>query len=160
MIESGTGVVGSLLKELLVHRNRVEVLEQQKQKELELAQARSQIENGGTNPHLSADNPTELPSSSEGVGAGAEPVEATPAEVESAIDELIDEEMCSTCVELLEGLKERPPREQVRGIMEYGTFKHNLDGGAGVEEMKSVIEETDVLQSVFRERFTGPAPEA
>lgn len=159
LIENGTGVVGSLLKEMMVHRNRIDVLEQQKEKELELARTRNQVEqqvNGG------GGQPQTQPQPQTGggqVSAADGAMHATPAEVEAALDELIDEEMCATCKELLEALKERPARQQVRGIMEYGTFKHNLDGGAGVEEMKEVLRETDVLQDVFRERFTAAGQE-
>lgn len=160
LLESGTGAVASLLKEMMVHRNQIEVLEKQKEKEMELAKARAEAReaNDGGNG-----SDTSLPDAATASNAGASQdsqVSATPGEIEAALDELIDEEMCSVCRDLLVELKERPPREQVRGIMEYGTFKSNLDDGAGVEELKETIKQTDVLHSVFQEKYTGTGADA
>lgn len=157
LIESLTGGAGALLKELLVHRNRVDMMEQKKDAEIELAQARAQARSGGGSEVTGLSREPQMMPADEGIEAGDPQMTATPSEVEEALDELIAEEMCSVCKEVLQGLKERPTHEQVRGIMEYGTFKENLDSGAGVEEMKEVLRETTVLQSVFREKFTGAA---
>lgn len=155
LIENGTGIVGSLLKEMLVHHNQIEVMREQKEKEIELAQAQAEAEqrakaNAETSDiSLSDDGPDEPTRSSSGV------MQATPGQVEEALDELIDEEMCSVCKELLVALKERPVQEQVRGIMEYGTFKKELGDGANVEQLKSLLRETTVLQDIFQEKFNG-----
>lgn len=160
MIEGGTSLASTLLKELLVHRNQINVLEAEKEKEVEVAKARAKH---GQQPQPS-ESPSP-PSNASGSQSGQmrrvdEQVDATPAEIENALDQLIDEEMCAVCRELLVELKERPTEQQVRGIMEYGTFKHNLDDGAGVEELKSVIRETDVLHSIFQEKYTGAGGQA
>lgn len=153
LIESGTKAAGTLLNELLVHRNQIEVLEAEKEKELELAKTRAQHTGGHEADSAHADQQATRVPASNGVGQPADPVEATPAEIEQALDELIEEEMCSVCRELLIALKDRPTRDQVRGIMEYGTFKHNLDDGAGVDQLKELIRETDVLHEIFQEKY-------
>lgn len=155
LIEQGTGVVGSLLKEMLVHRNEIEVLREQKEKEVELAKARSEASQDTGDERTDSHQPAQgqVPSEPQGDSPGV--VQATPGQIEDALDELIEEEMCSICRELLIALKERPTSEQVRGIMEYGTFKKELGDGAGVEELKALLKETDVLQSIFQEKFNG-----
>lgn len=155
LIESGTGVLGSLLKEMLVHRNQVEILETRKEHDKELAQIRQQAQNPSRDTSSSSTDSDGGGSVSSAPLSESGRLQATPGEIEAALDELIDEEMCAVCKDLLVGLKERPTRQQVRGIMEYGTFKQNLDDGAGVEELKAQLRQTDVLQSVFQETFTG-----
>lgn len=155
LIDNGSTMLGSLLKEMLVHRNEIEILEAEKEKEVEVAQARERAtesadgEAGGTGTNR---EPQVRPQ--EGVSTGGQ-MTATPAEIEQAIDELMAEEMCQICRELLAALKERPTRQQIRGVMEYGTFKHNLSDGADVEELKQVIRETDVLHDIFQQKYTG-----
>lgn len=155
LIEQGTGVVGSLLKEMLVHKNQVEVMREQKEKEIEVARARAKAQenagNGGVSGHDHHPEPSQQNHDDQTQGV----TQATPAEIEAALDELIDEEMCSVCQQLLVALKDKPTEEQIHGIMEYGTFKKELGDGANVEELKALLRETDVLQSIFQEKFNG-----
>jgi hypothetical protein len=155
VIQEGSNLLGSILKELLVHRNRVNVLEQQKEKELELAEARDRAAARHDEPSPGDQRHHQEPVET-GVASPEQRVHAaTPSEIEAALDELIEEEMCEVCRELLVALKERPARQQVRGVMEYGTFKSDLSEGAGVEELKATIRQTDVLHDVFQEKYTS-----
>lgn len=112
---------------------------------------------GGSTPDTG--NQEQPVASSEPVGGagskGRESQGATETEIDSEIDELIEEDWCSLCQNLLEQLKSRPPREQVRGVAEYGEFKRQLSDDADVEELREVLRETDVLQSVFEENLNG-----
>lgn len=157
LIENGAGAIASLLKDVLVHQSKMDAQTELKEKELELARLRANADS----PDNAATGDTQATPSSEvqvteGVAAN-EPVTATPAEIDAAIDELIAEEMCAVCQDLLHGLKDRPVAEQVRGIKEYGSFKRELADDADVEQLKAVIQETDVLHAIFQEKFTGPA---
>lgn len=138
LIESGSSALGSLAKEMLVHRNRVDAIETRKDKEIELARVKNETEND--EPEFDLEGGDDL-----GVSGLPE------AEIEAAIDELIEEETCSSCQQLLRGLKERGPRQQARGLVEYGEFKRSLSDGADAEELKETLRETVVLHSVFEE---------
>lgn len=160
LVKSGSGLVGALLEELIVHRQRIDVLEQRKEAELEVARVRSSqsddTEDDAGESAVSAD----AASPSAETTSTDDRLAATPAEIEEALDELIEDEMCDVCRELLVALKERPAKEQVRGVMEYGTFKQNLSDGAGVDELKATIRETTILHDIFQEKYTGPGAEA
>lgn len=160
IIEGGTGLASSLLKEIMVHRNQVEVLEKEKEKEVEVAKARAKHQSGRPQQQQPEENSPAPATTHDTLERVDGQMQATPNEIEDALDDLIDEEMCSVCRDLLVALKDRPTHEQVRGIMEYGTFKQNLDDGAGVDQLKSLIRETDVLQSVFQEKYTGMGNQA
>lgn len=155
LIQNGSGLVGKLLKEMMEHRNRINVLEEKKDAELELARTKMEHEEVGAGSTVDAATDTAETQRRPEDGDVEGQVGATPAEIEEALDELIEEEMCDVCQELLIALKERPPKEQVRGVMEYGTFKRNLSDRAGVEELKETIRETEVLHDIFRQNFAG-----
>lgn len=141
LVENTFGALGAVVKERLIHRNRMDRLEAEKEHDLEIARIRQ---------GLSADEEAQQETIDE-VTTAPDP---TPAEIEAAIDELIAEEMCAVCQELLRGLKARSPREQVRGVMEYGTFKKELDSDAGIDELKALIAETEVLHAVLEENLS------
>lgn len=143
LIEGGTAIAGSLAKEMLVHRSEMSRMEAQKERDLELARIRQEA----AHEHEPEPSPPEPAMGVSGM---------TPSETEAAIDELIAEEQCSVCKQLLEHLKERGPHQQIRGVMEYGQFKKELSEGAGVEELKSLLRETVVLHSIFEEDIRGP----
>lgn len=143
LIESGSGAVGAFLKEVLVHRKEMDRLEHQKEKEIELAKVRSQA---------AADDDTQETVEAVTQTQGTPPA----AEIEAAIDELMADETCSVCRELLEGLKDRPPREQVIGVAEYGTFKRELSGDADVADLRDYLEHTQVLLPVLEEHLSAP----
>lgn len=144
LIEHGTSAVGSVLKEQLVHRKEMDRMEAQKDKEIEIAKIRNQSRNDDTTEEVveAVNNPDETP---------------TETEMEAAIDELIDNEMCAVCQDLLRGLKERSPKEQVIGLTEYGEFKRSLSDEAGVDELKAEINQTTVLKKVLEENLRAPA---
>lgn len=160
LIENGSSLVGTLLKEMLIHRNKVQVMEQRKENELELAKARAEHGQQRQEAQMRPSEPDEPAPPTDGVQAPHEPVSATPAEIEEALDELIEDEMCDVCRELLIALKERPAKQQVKGVMEYGTFKQNLDDGAGVEQLKETIRETTILHDIFQQKYTGQGAQA
>lgn len=140
LIEHGASAIGALLKEELVHRHRMEGQAKQKEKEIELAKIQQEVaQERSAQPEP---EPVEAPDPG-----------ATPAEVSHALDQLIAEEMCSTCQQLLRGLKDRPVDQQVRGIMEYGQFKRELSDEAGVDELRALIQRTTVLKSVLEENL-------
>lgn len=140
LIDSGAGAVGAFLKEAFVHQKEMERMEAEKDKQIELARIRNQ--NG--NPER-REEVVESVTEHEG--------EPTAAEMQEAIDELIEAEDCSVCQQLLVGLKELPVRDQVIGVMEYGTFKNRLDQEADVDELKAEIEKTEVLERVLERQF-------
>lgn len=150
IIDGVFGLGATLAKEEMVHKKQRERLELQQDHELELAKIRHEGEDA------TGQDTTEAVQAS----VGEQSVTATPAEIEAAIDDLIAEEKCATCKDLLRGLKERPTPEQIRGIMEYGTFKDRLSANADVEELKALINDTEVLQAVMHEDLMGARREA
>lgn len=145
LIENGASIVGSLVKDRVVHRRNLEKMEMQKEKELELARLRNE----------KAPDPGENITPDRGERESRTIQNASPQEVSAAIDELIHDEECAVCRELLEALKGRPPREQVRGIMEFGTFKRELAGDGDVDQLRASLQETDVLRVVMQEDVMG-----
>lgn len=142
LVDGGTSIVGSLIKDMLVRRQETAAMEARMDKEIELAEARASAQQqarAATPPE--PESPPVHPDH-----------DLTAAEV---IDELIDTETCSTCVQLLEGLKERPPREQILGLEEYGEFKGRLSDGADADELRELLRETAVLKTVFQEDIRG-----
>lgn len=119
-------------------------MEAQKEHDVELARVRADAAQGDETEAI-VEEVTEAPT------------EPTAAEVEAAIDDLIAQEMCAVCQDLLRGLKQRPTREQVIGVMEYGSFKKELDSEAGIDELKDLIAQTEVLHAVLEENLRAPA---
>lgn len=138
LVDGGTSIVGSLVKDMLIRRQEREAMEARMDKEIELAETRARV-----------DRQDDQPEQREPVAHAAD--SSTDLTVAEVIDELIERETCSTCTSLLEGLKERPVREQLIGLEEYGEFKGKLSDGAGAEELRELLRETDVLQTVFQE---------
>lgn len=77
----------------------------------------------------------------------------TPADIEAEIDDMMNEEECTLCVDLLRELKKRPTREQVRGLKEYGEFMGELREGSDPEQLRAALRETDVLQPIFEDKL-------
>lgn len=144
IIESTANTVGAFLKEVFVHRKNMEQMEAQKEHDVELARIRANAAREDDTEEI-VEEVTE---------AAAEP---TAAEIEAAIDDLIDQEMCAVCQDLLRGLKQRPPREQLQGVFEYGQFKDSLSQDAGIDELKDFIAQTEVLHAVLEENLRAPA---
>lgn len=142
IVDGGATIVGSLVKDMLIRRQERGAMEARMDKEIELAETRARLNRQEARRGQSeAESPPVHPDH-----------DLTAAEV---IDELIERETCSTCISLLEGLKERPPREQLLGLEEYGEFKGKLSDGADVEELKELLRETEVLQDIFHEDIRG-----
>lgn len=141
IVENTFGTLGAIVKDRLIHRNRMDRLEAEKEHDMEIARIRQGLT-------------TDEEAVQETVDEVSTATEPTPAEIEAAIDELIAEEMCAVCQELLRGLKQRTPQEQVRGIFEYGRFKDSLDQDAGVDELKALIAQTEVLHAVLEENLS------
>lgn len=142
LIEGGTTALGSLAKEMLLHRHNMEAIETRKEKEIELAKAQQRPTGHGHGEPAGDDRVMGVSAMPEG-------------DVAAAIDELIAEETCGTCQRLLEALKDRGPHQQVRGVMEYGQFKRELSEGAGVDELRDTLRDTIVLHSIFEEDIRG-----
>lgn len=142
IIDACASIAGSLGKEMVVHRNRMEATEARLDKEIELARAQQRAVDHRHTPE---------PSPPAGPGVSG----LTQQDSQAAIDELIAEEQCSVCRDLLEALKDRPLREQLRGVKEYGEFKSSLSEGADVAELKAVLRKTTVLKSIFEEDLRG-----
>lgn len=159
-VEQGASVAGALIKQMVTHRNQVEVMERKKDKEIELAEVKQkhQPEPTGDDGQQSQPTPQNHQEAAQDVQESIE--SATPKEIESAIDKLIDEEMCSVCRDLLIELKKRTAEKQVRGLMEYGEFKGNLSSGADADELKQTLRETDVLYAIFQEKYTAQEKQA
>lgn len=144
LIEASATAGGTLLKEVFVHRKEMEQLEAQHETQVELARLRNQEQE--SDDGTETDNPEqERPGSPQPDVAG----------IEAEIDELMAEEMCAVCRELLRSLKDRPPRQQIRGVKEYGEFKQELSDNADAEDLRALLRETVVLHSIFEENLNG-----
>lgn len=138
LVDSCVSIFGTLAKEEFIHRKRVDMEQERRETQLELAKARERSQ------EASPTDTTPEP-------AGREQLTSGDVDPSEEIDRLMQEETCSTCRQLLSGLKGRPLNEQIRGIMEYGQFKRDLADGANVDELKEALRQTQVLKTVFEE---------
>lgn len=144
IVDSGATAAGALAKEVLVHRKEMDRIEAEKKAQIELVEARKRAQDDTEDTD---DDETRL----ERPGTP----QPTADEIEAEIEELMAEEMCAICRELLRALKDRPPAEQIRGVKEYGEFKNRLSSDADAEELRAVLRETVVLHSIFEENLNG-----
>lgn len=142
LIESGTGVIGSLLKELLVHRNQMARIEQEKEMDLEIAKARRQA--------ASSNQSTEATSSTHKQQVG-EP------DLSAAFEDLKAREDCSICRTLLEAIEQAESDVQVRALTEYGRLKHAVDSGASEDEIKQILTSSDTLEDLLEQEMGASA---
>lgn len=140
LVDGGSSILGSLVKEFVVHNNQMDRMEKQKEMELELAEAQ-QRSRGTTTPDVA--EPTDHSPPEGGLGLGA------------AIDDLKAREDCAMCQQLLDGIKAAPPDEQAVALTEYGEFRHMSRQGASEQELRRFLEGTEQLQAILEQQVAG-----
>lgn len=142
LISTGTSVMGSLLKEFFIHRNRVNQMQEKKDLELELAKART---------GAASDQGTERDDTRRS--------RPTPedADLREAFHDLKARENCGICRQLLDAIEHADRRTQIRALTEYGRFQHAVETGASEAEIRDILEQSDTLKNLL-EREMGPRP--
>lgn len=138
LISNGTGLLGSLLKELLVHQHEMDRIQEQKDLQLDLARARQE--------HAGADDAAEPSAAPGGVGS------ATPAARE-AFEDLKAREECGVCRQLLDAIERADPQTQVRALVEYGRFADAVESGKTEAEIRDVLQQSDTLKRLLEQEM-------
>lgn len=141
LVDGGTSLIGTLLKDLLTRRTQREQMEQRKEMEVELAKVRQE--------HAPDDDDQPADAVQPAQNSRGEP--AVTQELRAAFEELKANEECSTCRQLLEPIAELPPRQQLHALTEYGRFKQAMEGGADKDELEAIIRDSDTLSAMFNE---------
>lgn len=140
LIDSGSTVLGSLLKEAFVHRNRMSQIQQEKEMEIELAKAR----NEARSREPARPEPEPEPEPERGV-----------ATVSHSFQHLKEQEDCSICRDLLEAIERADSETQVEALTEYGKLKHAVETGGSQEEIKAVLRESNTLQELLEDQMSA-----
>lgn len=147
LVKNAIGLCRELGRDLASYVATTRRLEKEHELDRKVLEARERAgENGDTPASTSAPPEPREP-------AGAPTPSA--AEIETEIDELIAEETCGTCRSILQTLKERPPREQVRGLKEYGQWMGQINDNADGEELRETLRETVVLHSIIEQSLAN-----
>lgn len=105
--------------------------ELQAEKEIAVAEAQAEMQNSlTTQPQQQTQQPQKQTSSD-------------PAASEFRIDELLAEETCSICREVLQSLRDEPPGRREKGLAEYGRMKEIAKNDP--DRLSSYIDGTEVL---------------
>lgn len=137
--------VTPLAKVVAEEKMNERAMRRRKDAEIELIEAKNEH---GTDPFesMAATAATESPE--------AEAVEQqSQSEFNQSIDDLIADEDCELCAQLLEGVKEIEPRKRPQALAEYGRFKQSTADTDDVEAIRAEIEEMTVLREVMLQEF-------
>lgn len=145
VIDSGSTVLGSLLKEAVIHRQQLEQIQTEKELELELARERAKGTNGHGTGETAADR-----AAAQAVGAGA-----GDEDIREAFADLRQREECGICQQLLDGIEQADRRTQVRALTEYGKLQRALETGATEGEIRELIEDSDMLVDLLEQQLTA-----
>lgn len=140
LVDGGSSILGSLVKEVVVHNNRMDAMERKKELELELAKVKHDARDGGEPPtdHDPVRTPTNLG-----------------PELTQVFEDLRARETCHTCRLLLEEIEAAPPDVQVRALTEWGRFKQASEAGASEAVLRDIIESSDTLEDLLDGALAG-----
>lgn len=145
LISSGASAVGSVLKELFVHRTNMEQMEQRKEMELELARARQGADTDGESAASGGDR---QPASPPGSTVGD-------PDLQEAFADLKAREQCGVCRQLLDAIEHADRRTQVTALTEYGKLAHAVETGASEQEIREILERSDTLEDLLNQSVRG-----
>lgn len=140
--------VTPLAKVVAQEKMEERAMNRRKDAEIELIEAKREAGAGSSDPFGSF-----------GATAATESPEADVVKQQSddefneSVDELITDEDCELCSQLLEGIKDIEPRKRPIALAEYGRFKQSTSETDDVDEIRAEIEEMTVLREVMVSEF-------
>ena len=138
-----------IAREAYRQRTQRQLLEEQKEYEREVLEARKEADNTSVvEPQPTADTSTGTPSQPSG-GADV---------IDRAIDDIQSETECGICTQILESLRSLPEEEQAKALAEYGRFQQAIEAG-DEDEARAVLSETPTLRNVVESEFNLAPPQ-
>lgn len=153
LIDEGTTVLGTLIKEMVIHRAEMDTLEQRHNHELELERTRQQHQGAGEleQDEAPAGHQEPMHVESQVVEPGGQAGVGGHPDFNRVLDRLEQQDQCSLCRDLLQAIREQPPDVQAEALAEYGRLKGAMEAGATQEQLQGVIEGSDTLQRLLEE---------
>lgn len=148
LIEASSGALATLAKEMLVHRNEMRTLEQQKEMELELAEARQQSSAGQPAQGGQQTQAQSAPDEQAHAAVGVEQADLT-----DAFEDLREREQCGVCRTLLDAIERADRRTQVKALTEYGKLQHAVATGGTEDEIKAILQSSDTLEDLLEQEM-------
>lgn len=147
LIDSGAEAVGALVKDRMVQAREREQMEAKMEHEKELARIQSDSDTSptSTTPDPVAGGQQQTPEQPTPDSPDTHPGESVD------MDTLLDGEDCSMCRAMLSYIREQGPDKRAEGIRDYGRMKQAMDSEGTEEAVRSVINESPVLQEAMSE---------
>lgn len=160
LIDEGTTVLGTLIKEMVIHRAEMDTLEQRHEHELELERTRQQHQGGGELEGGSegAEHQEAMHVESEVVDTGGRAGVGGHPDFDRVLDRLEAEDQCSLCRDLLRAIREQPPDVQAEALAEYGKLKGAMEAGATQDDLERLIDNSDVLLELLENKLSDSRP--
>ena len=136
-----------LCRTMLEEKLNERAMERRKDAELELIEAKQQVDSGpGASLQISSQQ-------SETRDTEQQVIQQDQSVFDDSIDQLQREEDCGLCARLLDGIRDVDPEDRARALSEYGRFKQSVDDTDDVSQIRDEVDEMPVLKEVMETEF-------
>jgi len=155
LVRTSAPLVVPLVREAVVQHYDSRLFERRAEKDLEILDRKQRLlEDTQAGKRVEASAPSAAPSAPETEPVPEEPAPATSED--DGLTELIASTECPVCQDILEELRDEPPRRRAKGLAEYGGFKTLAEQDSTESDLYEYLTGTEVLKAYLDPERADP----